>query len=70
MYIYIFVALVCMLYFFCFIHRCGPDGLLEWGIIELQGDLEAHGSDNMNGEFIGDLSYDKYGQPVCFNMIA
>lgn len=37
---------------------------MEWSIIELQGDLEVRGNQEMNGQFIGDLSYDKYGQPV------
>lgn len=46
-------------------HRLtGPNGLSEWGIIELQGDLEASDNLGMDGEFIGDLSYDKAGQPV------
>lgn len=36
----------------------------EWGIIELQGDLEVRGNDIMENQFIGDLNYDKYGQPV------
>ena len=40
------------------------DGLKEWSIIELQGDLEVRGNQIMSGQFIGDLSYDKYGQPV------
>lgn len=39
-------------------------GLQEWSIVELQGDLEVRGSQDMKGQFIGDLSYDKYGQPV------
>lgn len=42
----------------------GRDGLAEWGIIELQGDLEVRGDELMNGQFVGDLNYDKYGQPV------
>lgn len=34
-------------------------------ILELQGDLEVRGSDGvMENQFIGDLNYDKYGQPV------
>lgn len=37
----------------------------EWGIVELQGDLEVRGNDIMDNQFIGDLNYDKYGQPVC-----
>lgn len=38
--------------------------MLEWGIVELQGDLEVRGDDIMENQFIGDLNYDKYGQPV------
>lgn len=30
----------------------------------MQGDLEVRGERIMSGQFIGDLSYDKYGQPV------
>lgn len=50
------------------------NGLLEWGIIELQGDLETRGNEAMDNQFVGDLNYDKYGQPVsdyiiCFNSI-
>ncbi|XP_031631855.1 chromosome transmission fidelity protein 8 homolog [Contarinia nasturtii] len=39
-------------------------GLQEWGIVELQGDLEVRGDENMENQFIGDLNYDKYGQPI------
>ncbi|XP_063705419.1 chromosome transmission fidelity protein 8 homolog [Culicoides brevitarsis] len=42
-----------------------PDtGLPEWVIIELQGDLETRNNDSMEGEFIGDLMYSKFGQPI------
>ncbi|KAJ6647280.1 Chromosome transmission fidelity protein 8 like [Pseudolycoriella hygida] len=40
------------------------DGLEEWGIIELQGDLEVRGNQIMSGQFIGDLCFDKYGKPI------
>lgn len=40
--------------------------LAEWAIIELQGDLEVRGDKIADGEYIGDLNYDKYGQPVRF----
>lgn len=54
------------LYTFRFVIYCsnGKDGLAEWGIIELQGDLAVRGEELMDGHFIGDLNYDKYGQPV------
>ncbi|XP_037033141.1 chromosome transmission fidelity protein 8 homolog [Bradysia coprophila] len=41
-----------------------PDGLENWGIIELQGDLEVRGNQIMSGQFIGDLCFDKYGKPI------
>ena len=46
------------------IHRKSDCGLQEWGIVELQGDLEVRGEEMMENQFIGDLNYDKYGQPV------
>ncbi|XP_023171304.2 chromosome transmission fidelity protein 8 homolog [Drosophila hydei] len=36
----------------------------EWAIIELQGDLEVRSNQSMNDQFIGDLYYNKYGQPI------
>lgn len=36
----------------------------EWCIVELQGDLEVRGDRAMDGQFIGDLLYNKYGQPI------
>uniref|UniRef100_A0AAG5DNA6 Chromosome transmission fidelity protein 8 n=1 Tax=Anopheles atroparvus TaxID=41427 RepID=A0AAG5DNA6_ANOAO len=36
----------------------------EWCIVELQGDLEVRGERVMAGQFIGDLLYNKYGQPI------
>ncbi|XP_058829898.1 chromosome transmission fidelity protein 8 homolog [Topomyia yanbarensis] len=36
----------------------------EWCIVELQGDLEVRGDRVMAGQFIGDLLYNKYGQPI------
>lgn len=44
--------------------RRGNNGLQEWGIVELQGDLEVRGDEMMDNQFIGDLNYDRYGQPV------
>nr|NP_001261681.1 uncharacterized protein Dmel_CG34001, isoform C [Drosophila melanogaster]AGB94375.1 uncharacterized protein Dmel_CG34001, isoform C [Drosophila melanogaster] len=35
----------------------------DWAIIELQGDLEVRSNQDMHGQFIGDLYYNKYGQP-------
>lgn len=50
-------------YLFC--DRLSDNGLKEWGMVELQGDLEVRGDEVMDNQFIGDLNYDKYGQPVC-----
>uniref|UniRef100_A0A182PGC4 Chromosome transmission fidelity protein 8 n=1 Tax=Anopheles epiroticus TaxID=199890 RepID=A0A182PGC4_9DIPT len=36
----------------------------EWCIVELQGDLDVRGDRIMAGQFIGDLLYNKYGQPI------
>lgn len=41
----------------------------EWAIIELQGDLESRGKTDVALQFIGDLAYNKYGQPVSTNCI-
>lgn len=58
----ILIAILCT--FSSFRNSVGSDGLAEWGIIELQGDLEVRDNEMMHGQFIGDLNYDKYGQPV------
>lgn len=50
--------------FFPLSSRKSESGLQEWGIVELQGDLEVRGNEVMENQFIGDLNYDKYGQPV------
>lgn len=39
-------------------------GVEEWGIIELQGDLETRDGESLAGQFIGDLHYDKFGVPM------
>ncbi|KAL7733975.1 hypothetical protein ACLKA6_011672 [Drosophila palustris] len=39
-------------------------GTGEWAIIELQGDLEVRSNQSMHDQFIGDLYYNKYGQPI------
>ncbi|KAH8390803.1 hypothetical protein KR215_012072, partial [Drosophila sulfurigaster] len=39
-------------------------GTGEWAIIELQGDLEVRTNQSMHDQFIGDLYYNKYGQPI------
>lgn len=49
-------------------NRKSESALQEWGIVELQGDLEVRGNAVMENQFIGDLNYDKYGQPV--NLIS
>ncbi|KAH8266063.1 hypothetical protein KR038_001777, partial [Drosophila bunnanda] len=36
----------------------------DWAIIELQGDLEVRANQDMHDQFIGDLYYNKYGQPI------
>ncbi|XP_058986603.1 chromosome transmission fidelity protein 8 homolog isoform X2 [Musca domestica] len=38
-------------------------GLKEWAILELQGDLEVRTNEEMHDQFVGDLYYNKYGQP-------
>ncbi|XP_058459262.1 chromosome transmission fidelity protein 8 homolog [Malaya genurostris] len=48
-----------------YIKNPNPDGdIEEWCIVELQGDLEVRGDRVMAGQFIGDLIYNKYGQPI------
>ncbi|XP_013107871.1 chromosome transmission fidelity protein 8 homolog [Stomoxys calcitrans] len=39
-------------------------GIKEWAIVELQGDLEVRTSEDMHDQFVGDLYYNKYGQPI------
>ncbi|XP_073836852.1 chromosome transmission fidelity protein 8 homolog isoform X1 [Musca autumnalis] len=39
-------------------------GLKEWAILELQGDLEVRTNEDMHDQFVGDLYYNKYGQPI------
>ncbi|XP_058986602.1 chromosome transmission fidelity protein 8 homolog isoform X1 [Musca domestica] len=39
-------------------------GLKEWAILELQGDLEVRTNEEMHDQFVGDLYYNKYGQPI------
>ncbi|XP_004523771.1 chromosome transmission fidelity protein 8 homolog isoform X2 [Ceratitis capitata] len=41
-----------------------PTSLEEYAIIELQGDLEIRSGENIHDLFIGDLYYNKYGQPI------
>ncbi|XP_036338438.1 chromosome transmission fidelity protein 8 homolog [Rhagoletis pomonella] len=41
-----------------------PTGLEEYAIVELQGDLEIRSGENIHDLFIGDLYYNKYGQPI------
>nr|XP_019529178.1 chromosome transmission fidelity protein 8 homolog [Aedes albopictus] len=48
-----------------YIRNPNPTGNIdEWCIVELQGDLEVRGDRIMDGQFIGDLLYNKYGQPI------
>ncbi|XP_067647044.1 chromosome transmission fidelity protein 8 homolog isoform X2 [Eurosta solidaginis] len=39
-------------------------GLEEYAIVELQGDLEIRSGENIHDLFVGDLYYNKYGQPI------
>ncbi|SPP76696.1 blast:Chromosome transmission fidelity protein 8 homolog [Drosophila guanche] len=39
-------------------------GTGDWAIVELQGDLEVRNDQDMHDQFIGDLYYNKYGQPI------
>lgn len=41
-----------------------PTTLEEYAILELQGDLEIRSGGNIHNLFIGDLYYNKYGQPI------
>lgn len=45
-------------------------GVPEWAIIEVQGDLEVRSDQVMDGQFVGDLCYNKYGQPVSKWLIS
>lgn len=43
------------------------DGIKEYLMIELQGDLECRLTEEVqdcNGKFVGDLHYNKFGHPV------
>ncbi|CAL8096856.1 unnamed protein product [Orchesella dallaii] len=40
------------------------EGLQEWGIIELQGDLDSKESGSLAGKLVGDLFYNKDGIPT------
>ncbi|XP_068147771.1 chromosome transmission fidelity protein 8 homolog [Drosophila tropicalis] len=44
--------------------KTSSSGPGEWAIIELQGDLEVRTNQDMHDQFIGDLYYNKYGQPI------
>lgn len=37
---------------------------VQWGIIELQGDLVSQSDQETHGQFIGDLHYTKQGTPI------
>lgn len=37
-------------------------------MLEIQGDLETRGDLDLNGKFVGDLMYNKYGQPVSYHI--
>jgi len=40
------------------------DGVEEWGIVELQGDLDCKEDESLAGKFVGDLFYSKDGAPT------
>lgn len=46
--------------------RTMQNGIPEWALLEIQGDIAIRDGDNgsMNSMFVGDLSYTKFGQPV------
>lgn len=45
--------------------RTVKNGIPEWALVEIQGDLGFKGnSTRIYSQFIGDLSYNKFGQPV------
>ncbi|KAK3915545.1 Chromosome transmission fidelity protein 8-like protein [Frankliniella fusca] len=37
---------------------------VQWGIVELQGDLISQSGEDTHGQFIGDLHYTKQGTPI------
>lgn len=57
-----------MFIFFLFSREEKGMPIPEWGIVELQGDLEIRGDEELSDQFIGDLHYTKNGQPVFINM--
>ncbi|KAL1452231.1 hypothetical protein WDU94_006526 [Cyamophila willieti] len=40
------------------------EGTPEWGLIELQGDLESRNGSRMENKFVGDLHFQKNGTPI------
>ncbi|XP_075795914.1 chromosome transmission fidelity protein 8 homolog [Pelodiscus sinensis] len=46
------------------ISRDGADGLAEWVLMELQGEIEARCSTGLAGNLLGDLHYTREGVPV------
>jgi len=42
----------------------GQDGIVEWAMIELQGDLNARDFNNIGGKFVGDLHYGNDGSAM------
>uniref|UniRef100_A0A8D8S638 Chromosome transmission fidelity protein 8 homolog n=1 Tax=Cacopsylla melanoneura TaxID=428564 RepID=A0A8D8S638_9HEMI len=40
------------------------EGSPEWGLIELQGDLESRNGSRMENKFVGDLHFQKNGTPI------
>ncbi|XP_055849192.1 chromosome transmission fidelity protein 8 homolog [Episyrphus balteatus] len=46
------------------IKSAGEGGIEEWAIIEMQGDLVARDDEDIENLFVGDLYYNKFGQPI------
>lgn len=47
--------------------RTMKNGAPEWALLEIQGDLAVKGGGDittMNSRFVGDLCYNKFGQPI------
>jgi len=42
----------------------GSNGIAEWTIIELQGELESKSEEALGGKLIGDLHYNHDGNPI------
>lgn len=51
------------IFLFCY-NRPGQNLPNDWAILELQGDLKSHSESLFDGQFIGDLHFNKAGVPI------